>query len=309
MKLRKIVLAFMLLSVLICTAGCDHSKNIVTPPFWEIRDEKTGGVVYMLGSMHAGAKGTVYPEKIIAAFNECDITACEVDTVSPGSSRILSEAMKVLLCPEGKTAADYFSDSYDEVCAFFKDVGINTAAADRYLPAVWASLLSGKIAEDCGYYSEYGTDAVFLTLAGKNGKEIAELETAEFQYSLNANEPMNLQVYTVTSAVSSGYDEQLEDMRELYRAWSTFDGDALVSLLETEDIPEDLKDEYDEFYNAMYTDRQKGMAQKVIQWLENGDKVFMLVGALHYYAEPDILTLLSDAGYEPLEVTTSVDAA
>lgn len=309
MRVKKIILALTLLFSLMPAVGCDSPKTMVNPPFFEARDEETGGVVYMLGSMHAGAKNTEYPKEILDAFDECGKTACEVDTFSPGSAEKLSGAMSVLLCPEGKTAADYFGDSYDEVCEFFKGIGINASAANRYIPAVWGSFLSNKTAEDCGYYSEYGTEAVFLSMAGKNGKEIIELETAEEQYGLSANEPMALQVYTITSAVKSGYEEQLDEMKQLYRAWSSFDGDALVSLLEEEKIPEELSEEYAEFYDAMYTNRQAAMAEKVIEWLENGDKVFMLVGALHYYAEPDILTLLADAGYEPAEIKTEPDAA
>ncbi len=309
MRLKKIIFALALLLSLTLAAGCDQPKTTVTPPFFEARDEKTGGVVYMLGSMHAGEKNAEYPEEIIAAFDECEKIACEVDTVSPGSDERLSAAMDVLLCPEGKTAADYFGESYDEVCAFFKDIGISTLGADRYIPAVWGSLLSNKTAQDCGYYAEYGTEAVFISMARKSGKEIIELETAEGQYGLSASEPMALQVYSVTSAAGRDYDEQLDEMRSLYGAWSSFDGDALVSLLEEEDIPEELSEEYEEFYNAMYTSRQEAMAKRIAEWLENGEKVFVLVGALHYYAEPDILTFLADAGYEPSEIKTARDAA
>ncbi len=309
MRVKKIILTLAVFFAFMLMAGCGSPKAMVNPPFFEVRDEETGGVVYMLGSMHAGAKNTEYPGEILAAFDECQKTACEVDTISPGSSDKLNGAMSVLLCPEGKTAADYFGDSYDEVCSFFEDIGINASAADRYIPAVWGSLLSNKTAQDCGYYSEYGTEAVFLSMAGKSGKEIIELETAEQQYGLSADEPMALQVYTVTSAANRDYDEQLDEMKRLYRAWSSFDGDALVSLLEEEEIPDELSEEYAEFYDAMYTNRQKAMAQKVIEWLENGDKVFMLVGALHYYAEPDILAFLAEAGYEPVEIRTEQNAA
>ncbi len=308
MRAKKILLTLAVLCLML-TAGCGSPKTTVTPPFFEVRDENTGGVVYMLGSMHAGAKNAEYPEEIIAAFDGCEKIACEVDTVSPGSDDKLSSAMDVLLCPEGKTAADYFGESYDEVCAFFKDIGISTLGADRYVPAVWGSLLSNKTAQDCGYYAEYGTETVFISMARKSGKEIVELETVEGQYGLSANEPMALQVYSVTSAAGRDYDEQLDEMRRLYEAWSSFDDDALVSMLEEEDIPEELSEEYEEFYSAMYTSRQEAMAKKITEWLENGEKVFMLVGALHYYAEPDILTFLADAGYEPSEIKTARDAA
>ncbi len=295
---------FLLIVGILLLSGCASTRESISPPFWEVFDEESGGRVYLLGSMHVGLDAE-YPECVMIAFEESDIIACEVDTVElTRNSARLSAAMELMKCPEGVTAADCFGDSYGEIRDFCKNKGIYNTAYDSYLPTVWSSLITSKLARDAGYSTEYSTETVFLDLAKRRGKKIYEIESAEFQYGLNAAQPLALQVYNVQSAVSD-YDGSLEQVRELYRAWSGFDNAALESLCSDENIPEELSEEYEEFYKAMYVDRQKNMAEYIIECLESGETVFVMVGAMHYYAEPDILTLLEQEGYTAISGYTS----
>ncbi|MDE7193913.1 MAG: TraB/GumN family protein [Oscillospiraceae bacterium] len=287
---------FLFMVCILLLSGCKSTKASVTPPFWEVYNEESGGRVYLLGSMHVGLDAE-YPESVVSAFEESDIIACEVDTVKlTRDSARLAAAMELMKCPEGVTAEECFGESYAEIRDFCKDKRIYNSAYDSYLPTVWSSLITSKTARDAGYSTEYGTETVFLNLAKRQGKQIYEIESAEFQYGLNAAQPMALQVYNVQSAVSD-YDGTLEQVRELYRAWSDFDGAALESLCSAENIPEELSEEYTEFYQAMYTDRQENMAEYITECLKGGETVFVMAGAMHYYAEPDILTLLEREGY------------
>lgn len=295
--MKKVILSIAIAAALLFS-GCEAKPRAsVEPPFWEVFDEESGGRVYLLGSMHVGANAE-YPEEIMSAFEESDIVACELDTValSRDSGR-LSDAMDLMKCPEGTTAADCFGDSYEEVRGFFREKGIYNSVYEDYLPTVWSSLITSRAAHDAGYSSEYGTETVFLNLAKQQGKQIYEIESAEFQYALNASQPMALQVYNVRSVIGENYDSALLQTRELYQAWSSFDSEALENLCSNENTPDELSEEYELFYKAMYVDRQENMAQYITECLQNGETVFVIVGAMHYYAEPDILTLLEQEGY------------
>ncbi len=303
MRLKKIICAAAA-CCMILTTGCSSNSVEVHPPFFEVSDPETGGHVYMLGSMHSGESGIVYPDEILAALDASEIVACEVDTVALSSDKArLSKAMEKLLCPDETTAADYMGESYNDIRSFFISHGIYNSAYDSYLPIMWATALSNKLADDCGYSGENGTESIMLRRAKKLGKTIYEIESAEQQYELSASTPMPLQLYTLEKAVGTDYSEQLGQTRELYRAWSSFDGGALEAL-SNEDIPDEYADDYRIYYNAMYADRQRVMADYVISLLESGNSVFMLVGAMHYYAEPDIITLLEEAGYTVNELRT-----
>ena len=297
-NIMKKVIFLITIAAALLFSGCEANPRVsVEPPFWEVCDEESGGRVYLLGSMHVGINAE-YPEEVISAFEESDIVACEVDTValSRDSGR-LSDALELMKCPKGTTAADCFGDSYEEIRGFFREKGIYNSVYDDYLPTVWSSLITSRAAREAGYSSEYGTETVFLNLAKQQGKQIYEIESEEFQYALNASQPMALQVYNVQSVIGENYDSALSQTHELYRAWSSFDNEALDKLCSAENIPEDLSEEYEEFYKAMYVDRQENMAEYITECLQSGETVFVIVGAMHYYAEPDILTLLEQKGY------------
>lgn len=281
-------------------SGCSNAKTQeVSPPFFCVDDTETGGRVYMLGSMHACPKGTVYPEEVMSAFSESDFVACEVDTIALSDNKqLLSECSSLLLCPEGTTASDYLGESYDTIRDFFKELGIYNSAYDSYKPVMWSSLLTNATAKSCGYDSDYGTEPYFLSLAKKQGKPIIELETALEQYSVLASEPDELVRYSLENAAKDGKEAQADNLRELFSAWASANEETLTRLLH-EDEPEGaLKEQYALFYDKMYTERQKKMAAQVTEWLKNGDRVFMFVGALHFYASPDIPDYLEEAGYD-----------
>ncbi|MCH5207237.1 MAG: TraB/GumN family protein [Oscillospiraceae bacterium] len=296
MKKKTFILAALLLFSLLL-GGCEffsekYEPKPVDPPFFTVSDESTGGVVYLLGTMHVAENGVSYPEEIYRAIDECTIVAVEVDLIALDKNTAeLNEAMKLLECKSG-TTADILGNDYEKIKKFFTEKGIYIAAYNRYIPALWSAQLSNKIASDCGYYSENGTDRAVIKYAMENGKEIYEFESVYEQYKMNSEESEALQAFALSDAVNTPYDEQLSAMRELYEAWSTNDLAALEAMLEGDEIPEELSDDFDDYYAAMYTDRQRKMAERVSEWLSEGKKVFVAVGAMHLVAEPDILDFL-----------------
>lgn len=275
--------------------GCKSPENRVSPPFFIVTDEQTGGVVYLLGTMHIGVQNTVYSDEMFTAMDKCGTLAVELDieALETDTEELLS-AMKLLQCD---SAEDFIGEDYAEIKDFFVKKRIYNANLDGYIPAVWSSALANKIAADCNYYSEYGTDRTLLTYAKKHGIEIHEIESAEEQYQMNANEPHELQCYLLKSAVETDYELQKEQMRELYLAWSTADSAALEQMLSDEGVPGELSAQYKEYYDAMYTSRQRKMADYALETLRHGKKAFIAVGAMHYYANPDIIDFLEEKGY------------
>lgn len=288
----KKILSLLLVGVIMLFSGCKTPKNRVKPPFFKITDPDTGGVVYLLGTMHVGKANTVYPDEIYAALNECSTLAVELDLQALEADQPhLNNAMKILECKNG-SAADYLGEDYDEIKKFFQEKQLYSSNLNAYIPAMWSSMLSNKLASDCGYSSKYGTDRAMLTYAKKHSMKIVELESAEEQYQINANEPPELQIYSLKSSIQTDYEILKDQMKKLYRAWSENDSAALESMITEEEIPEGLEEEYAQYYYDMYEGRQKKMAAYIAEALKNGDKVFVAVGAMHCYAPPDILDFL-----------------
>lgn len=288
-------------------------QTVITPPFWVVEDAKTGSTLYLLGSMHVGKPNTVYPDYIMNAYEACDTVAAELDTVAANEDiQAAMDAAELLLCPDGKSAEDFFGDEYDEVVEFFTEKGLYYSMMDMYIPYYWASLLSVQIASDAGLDANSGTEPYFLGKAHEDGKAIVEIESMLEQYQMMADIPMDIQVSSVTECIGdTNYLLQQGSMQVLYDAWSTFDEEMLESLnaSTTVAVPEGSEESYEQYFDLMYFDRQKKMGEAAVEFLQSGEDVFMFVGAAHFYIEEDILTYIENAGYTIEAVNGEMDAA
>ncbi len=294
--MRKILAFFTAILLMFTFSGCQNAeKNYVNPPFFTVKDESTGGEVYMLGSMHVGLPNTVYPDEIYDALNRCNALACEVDVIRFGEDRAeINEAMKVFEC---NSAAELMGEDYDEIKRVFVEKGLYNANYERYIPAMWSITLTQKAARDSGYSSNYGTEHEFLNYAKKNNISIIELETATEQYQINAGQSPALQLYSLKSTVEMPYETLKSQNTALYNAWRENNRLSLEIMLSPSGVPEELAEDFASYYSEMYEKRQRKMADFVIKSLKNGEKIFLMVGAAHFYASPDILDYLEDAGY------------
>lgn len=293
----KRLFSIILLCAVMLFSGCGRPENEVRPPFFKVVDKETGGVVYMLGTMHVGTEDAVYSDKVYKALDESDILAVELDVQElEANTTELIEAMQPMML-NGMTAKDYIGEDYAEIRDWFTEKGLYNMVYDYYIPAVWSSMLSNKLADDAGFSSDFGTDRLLLTYAKEHDKEIYEIETAAEQYQINANEGRELQIYSLLETVRTDYDVQIQQMKDLYSVWANGDIAGMEELLSADEPPEELVEQYEQFYFEMYENRQEKMAKYVTDTLKSGGKAFVAVGALHYAAAPDIIDNVEEAGY------------
>lgn len=274
----------------------------VSPPFFKVENAETGAVVYMLGSMHIGKPEATYPREMCDALDECGTLAVEVDIQEfQENFAEMTEAVSVLQCENGKTARDYMGGDYDRIVKKFTEKGLYNMVYDSYVPAFWSSAWSSSAAAECGYDADLGTDMLLLSYAKALGKKINEIETAKEQYETEASCSEELQMLTLNQTLELTAEETQEQFDALYNAWKSGDINALKALVtedgETDEMSETLKKDYEQYYDAMYTNRQKKMAEYVMSRLETSEKTFVVVGAMHYVAPPSILDILEGNGY------------
>lgn len=275
----------------------------VNPPFFKVENKETGAVVYMLGSMHIGKPEATYPRKMCDALDECETLAVEVDVQAFQENYIeMTKAVSVLLCENGKTVRDYMGGDYDKIVKAFTEKGLYNQVYENYIPAFWSSVWSSSAAEECGYDANLGADMLLLSYAKERGKKIDEIETAMEQYKVEASCSAELQLLTLNQTIGLSKEETQEQFDALYNAWKSGDINALKALItedgETDEMSETLKKDYEQYYDAMYANRQKKMAEYVMNKLETGGKTFVVVGAMHYAAPPSILDILEENGYK-----------
>lgn len=274
----------------------------VNPPFFKAENGETGGVVYMLGSMHIGKPGATYPQKVQDALDECETLAVEVDLQRfQEDFEEMTEAVEELLCKNGKTVRDYMGADYDRIVEKFTEKGLYNQIYKSYIPAFWSSLWSNTAAAECGYDSDLGTDTLLLSYAKERGKKIDEIETAKEQYAVEASCSAELQMFTLNQTLELSKEETQRQFDMLYNAWKSGSIDELKALLSEDsggELSEKLKADQEQYYDSMYTKRQKKMADYVMNKLETGGKTFVVVGAMHYAAPPSILDVLEENGYK-----------
>lgn len=299
--MRKIIGILMIFSLILFT-GCNNSgenDNELNPPFYKVTDESTGAVVYMLGTMHVGKPGTTYPEAIYNALDECGTLAVEVDIIElQNDTAELMDAMTVALCDAGTTAADYMGADYETIKEKFIEKDYYNELYNFYMPWMWSTMWTNEMAAKCEYDSELGTDITLLNYAKQKNYTCESIETAKEQYQVNADMSAELQMFILKQTIDLPDEETAAQLDELYNAWKNSDTDALYRLATEEgEVPEEFVEEYEKYYNNMYTNRQKKMADYILDKLKSGEKVFVAVGAMHYCAPPSILDFLSDNGY------------
>lgn len=280
----------------------EYTEGTITPPFWVVEDKETGAQVFLLGSMHVGTQDVVYPDYVMNAYENSNYISPEVDSFRQNlEGEEYSNALDYFTLKEG-TAADYITD-HDATVEFMKKHEMYNPNLEDMIPFYWMSMLSSKVLVDAELYGTFGTENKLLSQAYEEKKEVREVEGYKAQYEMMSSIPMNIQAELLAECIGDeNYQTQVDTTRELFEAWSTFDKEYLENLKvydpETVDDPEG----WQKYYDLMYADRQKGMADFVVNALENGDLCFFFVGTMHFYAEPTVIDLIEDAGYTVSEI-------
>ena len=306
MKKRSLALLLALALALLALAGCGQTEAS-SPLFWQVENAE-GQTLYLLGSIHA-ADESLYPlpEAIMEAFSQSDALAVEFDMDAFYQDADAQTAMALaMLCPDGGTIQDYVSpEAYDSAVDILTKQGLYSPVFDQFGVTYWSSLLDSATAAMAGMEDSYGVDTYFLSLAKERGMKVLEAESYEFQLDLLLNMPEELQCYIFESTATAPEAAVLSN-KLLYQAYRSGDEALLTQLvygdnsaaLEQLENGAVLMEQYEQYQQAMYYDRNDGMAHRAEEWLNSGDTVFMVVGAGHMIGETGVAAQLQQRGYQ-----------
>lgn len=279
------------------------TESSITPLVYEVTDPE-GNTIWIMGSIHVGYDYFYpLPDYAYQVYNEADTLAVEFDVVAFESDlSAQTEALTPMIYTDGSTISDYISqDLYDRAVQVLTDAGYYMEALDYYNVAMWSMLLDSLLIEELGVATGLGIDLHFLNKAHDDGKKIEDIESAQFQYGMMADYSMPLQLMLLESSLESWEDLELyrENLEELAACWASGDEAELVSLLaaESDELTEDERALYEEYNQAMITDRNIGMADFAEAALADGDQTLIVVGAAHVVGEGGMIDLLTRRGY------------
>lgn len=259
---------------------------------WQITSGSN--ILYLMGSIHVADADTFPLAAVIDdAFTQADVLAVEVDISDIDQSESLALLLEYGTYPSGETLEDNLPEElYERLADKFAEWGVGIGFLKEYRPWVVENILEVTSFQTLGYTSEYGIDMYFLESATSRNMEIIELESEEFQIQLIADIPDDI----MAKIIEMNLDEPItaEDIEELFVYWETGDAVAMENLLfegldeEPELIP---------YYQAMFTERNQTMMDKIVGFLDEDQTYFVVVGAGHLVGEEGLLDLLEEAGY------------
>lgn len=289
----------------------------ITPLMWRVT-APGGQTMYLFGSIHA-ADETIYPLPLYVtdAFERSDYLAVEVDILNMSIASSLA-MQEMFFLPEGTYTSDIideellarakeviFDNTPDEILEMLEELGhdIDEVLEELYLlePYAWTSELSNFALELAGMSSWYGLEVFFIEAADELEMPIIELETIEQQMGVLLGFSPELQTLLLEEALD--LEVGAEAVRALFELWKTGDYDGLAELLAMEDMPEELREEYN---NALLMERDILMTEVIRELLAAEQKVFTVVGVAHLVGDDSIVYLLRAEGYE-VELVSPVE--
>ena len=300
-KLAILLVVILLFSML---AGCVGTTGARIHPMLFHVTGPEGQEGWLFGTIHVGDKRIdTAVEKIKPFLDGADALAVEFDIVAYESDFAAQvQGMNHFLLTDGTKITDHMpAETYEKAAALLKEAKVSPELMQAYDLAMWSQLVDqAAILTKTDFDMESGVDRTLIHYCYDKKIEVRDVESAELQYSLLAGFPDELNLLMLESTLDNPGSYKFS-MNLLYNAWLRGNADTLEGLLSSEGSADGLSEEeaalMDEYYDAMLTQRNLGMRDKEVEWLEAGDKVFFAVGAAHLLGEDGLIALLLDAGY------------
>lgn len=274
----------------------------ISPAMWRVTGNN-GETMYLLGTIHAGDKRSLTAMDMISdIFDKCDALAVEFDLVAyENDIETVTKDYQQFLYLDGTTIKDHLpSDLYSRAVALLKEANLYGSYLEYYNVAMWSQFVDQAARE---LYSDlvgdYGMDSMLIDKAYDKNMEVLSVESGSFQMALTNSFSDELNILILESSLenASSYGTELET---LYSTWLSGDFEKLTALNTEEDFT-GLTNEQIELikdYNYKLLDeRNIGMGDKAVEYLQSGKTVFYAVGAAHMMGETGLVNRLTQEGY------------
>lgn len=249
---------------------------------------------YLLGSVHVG-KASMYPlpETIRRAYERSKTLAVEADIVGADMMQLAGLVSEHGMYGSGRDLQSALSPSaWRDVVEAARQYDVPVSMLKPQKPWLAAQTLTVVAMQAEGYSEQWGVDRYFLQLAHEEGKRIVELEGLEAQLEMLAGMPEAEQAALLGHTAKEIARGDVP-VAELLSAWQSGQAQALQAQVESQ-FPAALAGVYERLIVA----RNRTMADRIVQLLEAGRGVFVVVGAAHLTGDAGLVELLRERGYD-----------
>ena len=171
---------------------------------------------------------------------------------------------------------------------------------DMFTPVAWTSIFEGEILTKCGLDTNKGIDVNAIKRAKSDSKEVIELESIEYQAQMFERISDKAgELILVPYTTQEGFDQQVAEMKQLYDDWKY--GRPIennINESQLAELDEEIRKAIEYYNDEMLVKRNAAMADKISEYLNDGKKVLVMVGAAHFYGDDGIVKLMESKGFK-----------
>lgn len=287
-----------------------------TPLFYHVTGED-GQEMWLFGTIHLGDDRTAYlPQEIYTALENADALAVEFDTdaftdLMETDDSLQDQVYDTYVYEDNSETKEHLDEEvYEAASKLMKATGNNYSTLNYLKAYHWGQTIDQFYVQQ-GYDLQFakGVDNRLLKIARDKGIEIRDIESGLFQSQMVNGYSDELQQVILEETLESNTLEYCASVRELYEYWC--DGDEAVlreeisDEVDTSELTEEELAEYeqlkpliDQYNKIMSYDRNDGMLEVAIGYLESGETVFYAVGLAHLLDSYNgLVVALREAGY------------
>lgn len=255
------------------------------------------------GNDHIFIGGTVHilppsefplPKEFEQAYKESDSIVLEAKLPDASDAEFQMSMMQQMTYGNGKTISSFLTPkTQQQLNDYVSSLGVNLAMFEHFKPGFLVTMLALLEAQKAQLSGE-GVDIFYSKQANKDNKNIAYLESAEFQMNMIADMGIGDEEHFIKSNI-----EQMKDFKAMFtgllKAWREGDDKQLhkLAIIPMKEDPKTFK--------KLLTDRNRTWISHIERmFADNGkstDKEFVLVGVAHLAGDKSVLTLLKNKGY------------
>jgi uncharacterized protein YbaP (TraB family) len=277
--------------------------------YWTIEGTSKSGqpsYVHILGTIHMGDDRLFpLPESIMNDFNKSKRVVAEIgsDDIQELEIKMLTVMMESVVNARGRDLSKELTA--EEVAVVVSQIGMQGFTVLRMMePWLLTYTLASLQWSNSGLSSEKGVDTVLMGMLTESGRKWEGLDTADFQLDVLRFGTYDQQLFMLKEQIAEIMDPSESDdtLVKMYDAYLKGDADLLSEIIfsdeeaEMADLDVDTVKFLLEYNNMMVTKRNKAWAEKIKEWLKEGEETFIFAGSAHFLGDDSVFKYLKKNG-------------
>ncbi len=252
---------------------------------------KGNRAIYLGGTVHIlRASDYPLPAAFEQAYQKSNVITFETDTKNMQDPSVAQKIMAKGMYQDEQSLRTILADTtYEKLAAAFEKYKLPFEMMQKMKPALVVTTLSAIAMQASGMTAE-GVDMYYTNKADVDKKEMQQLETIDLQIDRITSIGEGMENEFVNYSLD-GLAEGQGDLEALIDNWRT----GTSAQMDQEIIT--MKTDYPDMYTSLLVERNNNWMPKILSYLENGTKAFVLVGSLHLHGSDGLLALLKNQGY------------